>query len=145
MPDLLLIVVVGEPGQVPYDLSGATKFRDAYFLISSLGVGWITRALQTITHNHRDFRHISFDISDINSLSHVDIRRDTRVPAFSQWSELDRLLVQFWDTRSIRLKITYYALGERWEKMDGLAKGLLLEMAKRGLIDAEGPSRYPIR
>ena len=136
---------VDEHEPVPIDLSGATELRGAHFLISSLGVGWITRALQTITHNYRDFRHISFDISDINSLTHVDIRRDTRVPAFSQWSELDRLLVQFWDTRSIRLEINYYALGEKWEKMDGLAKGLLPEMAKRGLIDAEGPSRYPIR
>ena len=71
-------------------------------------------------------------MSDIKSLSHVDIRQATRDPAFSQWSELDRLLVQFWDFRSIRLKITYKTLGDGWERMDELTKRLLLEMVKRG-------------
>ena len=138
MPDPLLTIVVGEPGPVPIDLSRATKLRDTSFQILLLGVGWIAQALKTITHHHRDFRQISFIMSDVRSLSRVDIGQATSDPAFGQWSELDRLLIEFWDTRSIHLSVSYSTLGEKWRKMDQLVKGLLPEMAKRGLINSQG-------
>ena len=77
-------------------------------------------------------------MSDVRSLSRVDIGQATSDPAFGQWSELDHLLIEFWDTRSIHLSVSYSTLGEKWRKMDELVKGLLPEMAKRGLIYSEG-------
>ena len=77
-------------------------------------------------------------MSDVRSLSRVDIGQATSDPAFGQWSELDRLLIEFWDTRSIHLSVSYGTLGEKWRKMDQLVKGLLPEMAKRGLINSQG-------
>ena len=51
-----------------------------------------------------------------------------------QWQDLDRLLVQFWTSHSIRPMIKYKARGGEWD-FRGLAQSLLPELMGRGLVD----------
>ena len=64
------------------------------------------------------------------------IRKSIRELAFNKWSELDRLLIQFSDTHSIRLKVSYNVLRDEWKKIEVWVRCLLPEMTKRGLIDS---------
>lgn len=53
-----------------------------------------------------------------------------------QWSELDRVLVQSWESRSIRPKVIYTDQEkEGKERMRDWMGRLLPEMTERGMID----------
>jgi len=80
-----------------------------------MGVGWITMVLQTIIPKHQDLRHVS-----ISMLHHLlpDIRPGVWIEqtvgeeTFRQWSGLDRLLIQLWESCSIRPRVECWMLGE---------------------------------
>ena len=55
-------------------------------------------------------------------------------PIRDQWYDLDRLLVRFWASHSIRPKVAYEA-GVRRKDMRDCMSSLLPELTKRGLID----------
>ena len=83
-------------------------------------------ALQTI--NSKDLREITVRPNSYNFRHGVDetIRRE--------WEDLDRLLVQFWTSHSIRPKVTYEP-GPRRKDIRVHAPRLLPELTRRGLVD----------
>ena len=120
------------------NLSRATRLKVAQFWCDQLSAEWIVMALQTITSKHRDLRRISFHIPyhDTVGAPSTDIRKTVGETAYEQWLDLDRLLVQFWESHLIRPKITYsYGLEDgRKGGMDFVSR-LLPEITKRGVVD----------
>ena len=97
---------------------------------------WVTATLKTITPQHRDLQQIAIypDIWDHDDGAGFEQIIYTTPGA--QWLDVDRLLVQFWDSRSIRSKVMYLPVVEN-EKMEikDRAGRLLPELTKRGIID----------
>jgi len=93
------------------DLSKATKLKDVVLRCGSPNNEWVTTTLETVTFQHQDLQQISIHIPP--TLSHAMPGDDATVERVegadpqTQWSDLDRLLVRFWDTRSIRPKVVY--------------------------------------
>ncbi|KAF9644813.1 hypothetical protein BDM02DRAFT_843031 [Thelephora ganbajun] len=114
----------------PIDLSKATKLRNAIFRAGSLNIAWITLVLQTISPGHRDLRQISIHVRRAPVLATVD--DDKRQAIGGQWLNLDRLLVQFWESHSIRTKVVCETPGQGVGEHIGR---LLPEVTKRGTID----------
>jgi hypothetical protein len=99
-------------------------------------------ALQTVTSNQHDFQKISLYLRPLHS---------TRIPGgnaargrdvveesnYKQWLELDHLLVQLWESHSIRLTVSYWAPpgkgGELEEVMSTRAHSLFPEVTSRGI------------
>ena len=117
----------------PINLSKATKLKDVVFQLESRGVKWVIAALRTITPKHRDLRQIIIDVS----FNVVLLGAGANVPQaigetnYRQWLDLDRFLVQFWESHSIRPKFTSATerdMGKRFRR-------LLPEITKRGIID----------
>ncbi|KAF9646818.1 hypothetical protein BDM02DRAFT_2890061 [Thelephora ganbajun] len=127
-----------DPNPASINLSEATKLERAVFRPTSLRVKWITLALQTITPKHRDLRHIL--IYSPHDLAQVRVSANVRqtVGEFfcGQWSELDHVLVQFWESHSVRPMISYYIPleGEKKETSECL-ECLLPKITKRGVVD----------
>ena len=95
-------------------------------------------ALQTVTSEHRDLQRISFHVPYQYTLDGLgaNIRQGLGEVWYGQWLDLDRLLVQFWESRSIRPKITYNCESQE-EKKEAIdcVSCLLPEITKRGIID----------
>jgi len=128
---------IGDLDPASLDLSKATKLGDVTFRSGSGRVEWITTALETITPKHRDFRHIKifvpsdltgFDVGD-------DIRQYIGETVSKEWLDLDRLLVQFWESRSIRPKVGCGLRGEKDQNTVYCIGCLLPEITERGIID----------
>ena len=126
----------GTPHMIPIDLSKATRLRDICFKLASLAVEWVIQALQTITRNHVDFRSIDIRVSYIRALAGDDAnpRQVVEEQVRDRWSELDRLLVQFRDSRSICLGLSYRAPTGQKEKMEECMRFLLPEVTREGSI-----------
>jgi len=127
---------VEESGPDSFNLSKATKLRDMVFLPGSQDVKWVTIALQTIAPQYRNLRTISIYLPiylvsfDVGS----NIRESLGEVVFGQWSDLDHLLVQFWESHSIRPRVGCKGLRER--SNTGYCIGCLLpETTKRGIVD----------
>ena len=90
----------------PIDLSKATNLEDVTFELTSWSVEWIVMALQTITPEHRDFRQITIKVAYYLTLKiGPNSKPDIGEVNCGQWLDLDRLLVQLRESRSIRLKV----------------------------------------
>jgi len=105
------------------------------FRLNSRRVEWITATLQTITPKSRDLRqiaiHVPHYLTDVGS--YVIQTAGERIPG--QWLDLDRLLVQFWESRSIRPMVVRTMPGdERWDGEDCIGS-LLPEITRREIID----------
>ena len=89
-------------------------------------------ALRTITPNHLHPQQISLYAPRLRS-------RHTEDPAYDwygQWLELDHLIVQLWESHSIRPKVSYWASpGEEEEGARSRVSSLLLEAANRRIGD----------
>jgi len=109
------------------DLSKATKLKQVVFRFNTLHVMWITMALQTITSNHRDLQQIQIYIpSRSTSIRNQETDR--------QWMDLDRHLVQLWESHAISTKVIYSAAMEKKATFEWIMN-LLPETTKRGIID----------
>ena len=118
------------------DLSKATRLRVARFDSAHMDTMWIVTALQTITSRHGDLRQIVIDIYDPTFRDPgTDIRQMVGEAVYGEWLDLDRLLVQFWELRSIRLKIVYIMTSEDIEEAVDCVLCLLPEMTRSGGID----------
>ena len=106
----------------PTDLSRTTKLRCIRFHCESPGIEWVASTLETVTSEHQDFQQISVVI---NSVFLTDAN-----PSMG-WPDLDRVLVQFWESRSIRTKFLNKC---REEAADSITR-LLPESRTRGIID----------
>ena len=87
---------------------------------------WITTALQTV--ESRDLQHLTVQPPPNTFINETEeqVRR--------QWQDLDRMLVQFLASRSIRPKVMY-EVGGGEKDLRGHAPSLLPELTKSGLID----------
>ena len=129
------ILFLAQSRSASIDLSKATGLKDTAFRGEPQTLGWIAMALQTITPKHRDLRQILIDVyyPDVG----IDVRKTIGEVACVQWSELDHILVQFWESRSIRPRAIWTPLGEEKEntwKRDCIGC-LLPEVMRRGIID----------
>jgi len=138
---LLELAFADESTLAPIDLSKATNLKGVVFQCGSLSSGRITRTLETITFQHQDLQKISIHVPHI--LSYIYVLHEDGVtwelieaanPSM-QWPDLDRLLVQFWDSRSIRPKVVYPRTKNEKRRMKGWVGNLLPEIKKRGIID----------
>jgi len=67
-----------------------------------------------------------------------DIREATGEEACERWSELDRLLVQSWESRSIRPRFIQTNSVQEMQRVEVYLGSLLPEVTKRGIIDLMG-------
>ena len=130
--DNLLLFQVG-PATI--DLSKAIKLQDVIFRPDFPSVKWITAALQTTTPKHRELQKITIRVPYSSTFpDNVDtVERST---TFGEWMDLDRLLVQFWESRSTHPKVECTT----WQGWNGSMRGFfdcfLPELTRRGTIDA---------
>ena len=127
---LLSSVDYSDPAYI--DLSKATKLRDAVFQPTSMTVTWVVMTLRTITTEHRDLQQILIHAPHDEEPIGETICR--------QWSDLDCLLVQFWESHSIRPKVVLDAAMRSGRKNVKSSIGFLLpEITKGGIIDFVEP------
>ena len=116
------------------DLSRAMRLKELSFRVNSWCVDWIATALRTVAPKHLDLRQISIHVyfDSANSVG-ANVRQIIGEQLFEQWLGLDRLLVQLWESHSIRPKIQYYVL-MRKEKDVSDCVGCLLPGTTEGRI-----------
>ena len=134
MPEPLL---TDEEIRVPINLCKATKLKEVLFRCGSLvhECGWVLSSLKTITADHRDLQQISIRVpypSDEGQHRRTMIGGETARPGM-RWSDLDRLLVQLWESHSVRLRIVLPWTRDK-ARANGWAGYLLPETTKRGVI-----------
>jgi hypothetical protein len=123
---LTVLVDVGMFGTPPLDLSEATKLKDLSLRFGGPNVQRITMALQTVRSKSLQRIAIRPLYITSESLGGETVRQE--------WQDLDRLLVRFWTSHSIRPKIVYGA-GKGESGLRDLAPGLLPELTRRGVVD----------
>jgi hypothetical protein len=128
---LLLFLDHSRPALI--DLSKAIKLKDVAFHPDPWGIEWVVTALQTITPKHRDLRQISIHIPYRLTIAYDGGSATQSIgdPVYEQWLGLDRLLVQLWESHSIRPRIVPMMK----EDLRDCAGCLLPEITKRGIID----------
>ena len=109
---------------IPINLSEATKLKHAKFRCEMLSARCVVTALESITPAHRSFKNISLYIRHFGGLG-----ANSRMG----WSDLDRLLVEFWESRSICLLVL--CPSRDWRSVQEWVKYLLPEVMKRGIVD----------
>jgi hypothetical protein len=129
-----LFLLPGESRSAPIDLSKATKLKDVAFRPGLQRVEWVIRALRTITPEHRDLRQITirmpwYPLAGVLA----NVRQTVGDTHYGLWLDLDRLLVQLWESRSIRPMII------RMKRCTEESVGCFLpEITKRKIIDLVG-------
>lgn len=128
-------------GQTPIDLSKATNLRDVIFEVKALSVDQVTMTLQTIKSKHRNLQrvsiHIPYDFTLVDACVHIG--QTVREVISRPWLDLDRLLVQFRESRSIRPKVVLTP--KKWagkQEVEYCVGCLLPKTAKRGMIGVVG-------
>ena len=126
-------------GTPPLDLSKATKLKYLSFRCGQPSIQRVTMALQTV--QSKDLQKISIhpcstfaDLQLINFSPSGTSPSPVEGPVLQEWQDLDRLLVQFWNSHSIRPEITYEA-GKGHNAWSVLSQTLLPEVTRRGLFD----------
>jgi len=114
------------------DLSKATKLRVLEFRCRIPNVGWIAAALGTIK---------SGTLQQITICPYPATFRDLIVATDHQeCQDLDRTLIQFWISHSIRPRFAYALEDGEKDVMDRVSR-LLPDLTRRGLVDVvEQPS-----
>ena len=127
-----LLPFLAPPNSSPADLSNAVKLRDVVFRLRSLRVEWIAMILRTVTPRHQDLRQISIYVHFDSTLTSAgaDVRQIVGEQIVGEWSNLDRLLVQLWESRSIRPQVISATLDEERGTRDCILC-LLPEITKR--------------
>lgn len=121
----MLLAGVATPGGHFPNLSEASKLKHLTFLSKRSNIRWIVAALQTV---------------ESKNLEQITIHTSTpphRIPAETddqEWQDLDRLLVQFWTSHSIRPQIVYSPNSGGRDTRDRV-RSLLPELTRRGLVD----------
>ena len=93
-------------------------------------------ALQTITPKHRDFRQIVIHVLEYLVPGGVgaNVEQTIGEANHGQRLNLDRLLVQVWESRSIHPRVIF----TEEQGMGDCIESLLQEMTKQGVIDLVG-------
>ena len=126
-----------EPESTPVNLSKATKLGSVVFRPESLNIEWITVMLQTITSKNRALRQISIHAPGYSRLFKVstNIRQSIGEAACGLWSDLDRPLIQFWESRSLHPKVICVMAREETRDTSHWIECLMPEATGRGMID----------
>ena len=115
------------PETASLDLSEATKLERVAFLCKDPNVQWIVTTL--LTAGTKNLQSVSI------TLSHRVILRALTVESIHQgWLDLDRLLVQFWTSHSLRLKLMYEWI-ETGKDLNEAVGLVLPELTRRGIVD----------
>jgi len=123
---------------VAIDLSKATKLKNVVFRPKSMSVKWITTAFRTTIPKLPELGQISIHVPYSPGI--FDIKQ-SNINVYGGWSDLDRLLVQFWESCCTRPKVICTALFGGRRDMEEFVEYLFPELTKRGLIDlAELPT-----
>lgn len=103
---------------------------------------WITLALRTITSDHRNLQCIGIDTTGVlATLDYIfihprEFRDSLREPACQGWLELDRLLVQLWESHSVHVEVYYSENASRSDRVTRrCAEDLLRETRKIGAVE----------
>ena len=132
-----LPLFLGEPMSAPIDLSKAAGLESVVVRVNSHTVCWVTMVLQTIPLEHSDLRQITiylpFDSAFIDTLAAISQSLGEVIRRL--WSDLDSLLVQLWELRSIRPRVGHVKQGEQGESVGYNVRCLLPEITKRGIVD----------
>jgi len=133
---ILILFPVGSDS-ASFNLSEATKLRDVIFRPGSQNVEWITMALQTITPNHGDLQQIFIYLPSHLTFFNLGapIRQSLGDIVSRGWSDLDNLLTQFWESRSIRPRVGCMRQGKKGQNTEYSMRCLLPEIMKRGIVD----------
>ena len=136
--DATFSLFAGDPPHTSIDLSKATRLQDIEFWCGQLRAKWVTMTLRTVTSKHKDLQKIFIHIYHrfTPDSSGASIRKVVGETTYREWLDLDRLLVEFWESRSIRPKVKYACASPNESKgaIDGVAC-LLPEITKRGIAD----------
>ena len=116
------------------NLSAATKLKHLEFRRARQNVQWVTTTLQTV--ESEDLQLITLWPSP-ETLAPANTE-----PLLQQWRDLDRLLVQFWVSHSIRPKVAYQAMVGGKDLRDSVSS-LLPELTRRGPVDPAEHNRQP--
>jgi hypothetical protein len=98
----------------------------------------VITALKTISPEHRDLRQITIHIPYKSPLTGADanIRQAIGETDYTQWLNLDRLLVRLWELHSVRPKVAVPTeQAEGTESMRDYVGHLLPEITNKGIID----------
>ena len=114
----------------------------------TLESGWVTRALETISSKHRDLKHIFIHIpsswSALTNEDRNDIERaiEEAEPGMRSvgWSGLDRFLVQFSESYTIRVTAVYPPPEPKYgtREMEDWARYLFPESTGKGIVNLVG-------
>jgi len=109
------------------DLSQVANLRDVVFRCGGLRARWTSETLHTI--GPKNLQHLSLE------LSHCSVIEDTTWETVHQeWLDLDSLLVQFWVSHSLRLKVIHTLEKGGQDVRDHVAM-FLPELTRRGIAD----------
>ena len=110
-----------------------TRLKDVVFRRSSKSIEWIAAALQTITPEHRDLRQISIHVPYKFTLLEIGVETYRQ-----EWSNIDRIVVQLWESLSARPRV---GSREAVLRVEGLPvdigdwiRDMLPEATKRGIV-----------
>ena len=132
---------VDDDAPATIDLSKAANLKEVTFrcVIGLTGCRWIIMALETIILKHRDLRKISIQfVYGYDRPTDVDpnlIQLNEATKPGIRWSDLDSLLVQLFESRSIQPRIACPRLNITTQTLEDLARYLLPETAMRGTME----------
>jgi hypothetical protein len=106
----------------PFDLSNLSKLREVEFRWNTPDIQFLTASLQTV--KSPNLRRISITIGQF-----VPFLARVGRAVHREWLDLDRMLAQWWTSRSILPKIRYEWKGD-------FASRLLPELTSRGAVSA---------
>ena len=123
------------------DLSKATQLKDVAFLCK-LTPRRIVVTLRTITLDHGNLQRVSISVPGILyrpnfvSADLADIMRAIGEHIHQEWLDLDKLLTQLWESRSIRPEVMFDVPSSMGgEGARSVVEGLLPELTTRGLVE----------
>ena len=76
------------------------RLQEVAFHLEELHDVWTTLALKTLTSKHRNLQRVSIYIP----MTFTRMLEET----CRQWMDLDRVLVQLWESNAIRIQVVYF-------------------------------------
>ena len=131
---------VDQPSLGPIDLSKATQLKDVKFRWEC-HPRWAVEALRTVTHDNRNLQQLSLEAGEechgprVGGNNPGDPFGHIGESSYQEWLELDSVLVQLWESHSIRPEVEYNV--PRWtdEGAGRRMQKLLPEVTARGIVD----------
>jgi hypothetical protein len=121
-------------------LTKATKLK-SITIVHYTNPRWVAKTLRAIARSHKDLQRISLhapfllDAPEFNPAKPANFRHVMGEAAYAGWLELDRLLIQLWESCSIHPEVHYstpQSVSE--ENAIGCMKSLFPEATARGSI-----------